>query len=70
MSSSLQLVVCVAAIVVVAFAASFAGILQIIALPASIQLLLQVIAVALVVLGLSCCGMYYLNKGIDQADQR
>ncbi len=33
------------------------------------QLLLLVIAVAIVVLGLSLTGLYYLNKAVDQADR-
>ena len=33
------------------------------------NLLLLVLAVAICVLGLSCCGMYYLNKGVDEADR-
>jgi hypothetical protein len=38
-------------------------------MPAAIQLLLQVVGIAIVVLGISCCGMYQLNKSIDQSDQ-
>ncbi len=33
------------------------------------QLLLLVIAVAIVVLGLSLTGMYYLNKAVDESDR-
>jgi hypothetical protein len=33
------------------------------------QLLLLVIAVAIVVLGLSCCGLFYLNKAVDEVDR-
>jgi hypothetical protein len=69
MSAQVKLVVCVAAIAIVLFAASYAGIFQYIAMPSAIQLLLQVVAVAMVVLGISCCAMYQLNKGIDQADR-
>ena len=33
------------------------------------NLLLLVIAVAIVVLGLSFTGLYYLNKAVDEADR-
>jgi hypothetical protein len=48
---------------------SYAGIFQYIAMPSSIQLLLQVIGIAIIVLGTSACGLYYLNKSIDQSNQ-
>jgi hypothetical protein len=65
----IQLVIAVVAVILFCLLFSYAGIFQIIAMPSSIQLLLQVIAVALIILGIGCCGMYYLNKGIDQSDQ-
>ena len=34
---------------------------------AAVELLLLVIAVAICVLGLACCGMYLLNKSVDQS---
>ena len=69
MSSPLKVSVCIAAIAILTIAVSYAGIFQFIAMPSAIQLLLQVVGIAIVVLGLACCGMYYLNKGIDQADR-
>jgi hypothetical protein len=38
-------------------------------MPSSIQLLLQVIGIAIIILGTSACGLYYLNKSIDQSKQ-
>jgi|SoimicMinimDraft_17_1059745.scaffolds.fasta_scaffold807497_1 hypothetical protein len=35
---------------------------------ANLQILLMVIAVVVVVLGLSAAGMYALNKAVDQSD--
>jgi hypothetical protein len=35
---------------------------------ANLQILLMVIAVVVVVLGLSVAGMYALNKAVDQSD--
>ncbi len=34
---------------------------------AAVQLLLLVIAVSIIVLGLVCTGMYFLNKSVDQS---
>ena len=69
MKPSVQLIVAVVAVFLVCLILSYAGIFQYIAMPSSIQLLLQVIAIALLVLSIGCCGMYFLNKGIDQSDQ-
>jgi hypothetical protein len=69
MKPSVQLIVAVVAVFLVCLIFSYAGIFQYIAMPSSIQLLLQVIAIALLVLSIGCCGMYFLNKGIDQSDQ-
>ena len=69
MKPSGQLVAVVVAVILVCLLLSYAGIFQYLAMPSSIQLLLQVIAIAVFVLSVACCGMYFLNKGIDQSDQ-
>jgi hypothetical protein len=69
MKPSGQLIAADIALILVCLALSYAGIFQYIAMPSSIQLLLQVIAVALTILSLSACGMYFLNKSIDQSGQ-
>ncbi len=69
MSPLMKVVVPVIAIALLSFAVSFAGIFGVIRLPAALQLLFQVIAIALVVLTLSGCCLFSLNKGIDQADR-
>jgi hypothetical protein len=35
---------------------------------ANLQILMMVIAVVVVVLGLSAVGLYWLNKAVDQSD--
>ena len=69
MKLSAKFVITVIAVAVVCLLLSYAGIFQYMAMPSSIQLLLQVIGIATIVLGISCCGMYYLNKSIDQSNQ-
>ena len=69
MKVSARLVVTIIAVAVLCFVFSYAGIFNYIKMPSAIQLLLQVIAIAIVVLGISCCGMYQLNKSIDQSDK-
>jgi hypothetical protein len=69
MKVSARLVITIVAVAVVCFAFSYAGIFNYMKMPAAIQLLLQVVGIAIVVLGISCCGMYQLNKSIDQSYQ-
>jgi hypothetical protein len=69
MKPSVQLVLVVITLAAVCLLLSYAGIFQYIAMPTSIQLLLQVLAIAIIVLSIATCAMYYLNKGIDQSDQ-
>ena len=69
MSPLMKVVVPVVVIALLSFAVSFAGIFGVITLPTALQLLFQVIAIALVVLTLSCCCMYKLNQAVDQADK-
>jgi len=69
MKVSAQFVITVIAVAVVCFALSYAGIFNYIKMPSALQLLLQVIGIAIVVLGISSLGMYKLNKSIDQSDK-
>lgn len=69
MRPSAKFVISVIVVAIVCLLLSYAGIFQYIAMPSSIQLLLQVIGIAIIVLGTSACGMYYLNKSIDQSNQ-
>ncbi len=61
--------VLVMAIAVVCIAISYAGIFGYMTLSTQLQLLLQVIGIAIIVLGLCCKGFEALNKSIDQADR-
>lgn len=69
MKPSVQLVLVVITLAAACLLFSYAGIFQYIAMPTSIQLLLQVLAIAIIVLSIATCAMYYLNKGIDSSDQ-
>jgi len=48
---------------------SYGGIFGYIALSTQLQLLLQVVGIAMIVLGVCCKCFEALNKSIDQADQ-
>lgn len=59
----------VMAIALILIAISYGGIFGYIALSTQLQLLLQVVGIAIIVLGLCCKGFEALNKSIDQADR-
>lgn len=59
----------VMAIALVLLAISYAGIFGYIALSTQLQLLFQVVGIAIIVLGLCCKCFEALNKSIDQADR-
>lgn len=59
----------VMSIALVLIAVSYAGIFGYIALSTQLQLLFQVVGIAIIVLGLCCKCFEALNKSIDQADR-
>lgn len=59
----------VMAIAVVLIAISYGGIFGYITLSTQLQLLLQVVGIAIIVLGLCCKCFEALNKSIDQANR-
>ena len=56
-------------IAVVLLAISYGGIFGYIKLSTQLQLLFQVVGIAIIVLGMCCKCFEALNKSIDQADQ-
>ena len=69
MSVWMQAAIVAIVVAVVAFTVSYLGIFGKIPLSSQLQLLLQVIGVAIVVLGLSLTAVLKLNAAIDQADK-
>jgi hypothetical protein len=65
----MKVIVPVIVIALLSFAVSFAGIFKYIVLSAALQLLFQVLGIALVVLSLAACCMYKLNQAVDQVDK-
>lgn len=59
----------VMALALVLIAISYAGIFGYMTLSTQLQLLLQVIGIAIIVLGACCKCFEALNKSVDQADQ-
>lgn len=59
----------VMAIALILLAISFAGIFGYITLSTQLQLLFQVVGIAIIVLGLCCKCFEALNRSIDQADR-
>lgn len=59
----------VIAIGLIAIAISYAGIFGYMTLSTQLQLLLQVVGIAVIVLGVCSKAFYALNRSIDQADQ-
>jgi len=67
MSGRTTALVMVTALVLIVI--SYGGIFGYIALSTQLQLLLQVVGIAMIVLGVCCKCFEALNKSIDQADQ-
>lgn len=59
----------VMAIALILIVISYGGIFGYIALSTQLQLLLQVLGIAIIVLGMCCKCFEALNKSIDQADR-
>jgi len=53
----------------IAIVISYGGIFGYMTLSTQLQLLLQVVGIATIVLGICARGFYVLNKSVDQADQ-
>lgn len=69
MSVSMKTLAVVIVLAAVLLVISYGGIFGFITLSTQLQLLLQVLGIALIVLGVCACCFSSLNKSVDQADR-